>query len=343
MNNSNPLVTINLVVFNGQKYIRHCLNSIKNQTYQNIEVNIFDNNSTDGTKKIAKEEFPQFNLIESPKNLGTWPGQEEALKYSHGEYIVAISVDILLDEKFVEKAVEALKKDHRIGAVEAKIYGYTLESGSSEIHISKSNIIDTCGFKIFRSRRLINIGHGEEDRGQYDKEKEIFAVEGAVPVFRRRALDDMKIEGEIIDHDYFWYGDDFDLGWRMRLFGWVQMYSPEMIAYHDRKTTKTLRHGRADFIRIRKTIPLFKRRLDWRNTTLTHIKNEFASNLLKDLPFILWRQIKLWGYFIIFEPSMMLEIFEVLKFLPRMLRRRKEIMAQAKVTPNEMAKWFEAD
>ena len=51
-----PLTTINLVVLNGEKYIRHCLDSVKNQTYPHdrIEINILDNGSTDKTKEIIR-------------------------------------------------------------------------------------------------------------------------------------------------------------------------------------------------------------------------------------------------------------------------------------------------
>ncbi len=333
-NSQESLVSVNLVIYNGEKYIHQCLDSVKKQTYGNFEVNILDNNSLDSTKEIVKKEFPEFNLVEGEKNLGTWPGQEELLKYSHGEYIVALSVDVVLDPYFVEEAVEVFKKDQKIGAVQGKIYS-----------ARNPRIIDTCGFEAFKSRRIVNIGHGQEDRGQFDQEKEIFAVEGAAPVLRRQALEDCRLKsqgGKIIDPDFFWYGDDLDLAWRMRLLGWKQVFAPKVIAWHDRQTTKTLAGGGwREFIKIRKTVPTFKRRLDWRNTMLAIIKNDFASNLLHDSYYILWRQLRLWAYFLIFETSIILEIFRVAKMLPKMLKRRGEIMRKARVSAKEMQKWFE--
>ena len=336
---SMSLITINLVVRNGQKYLRHCLDSIKKQTYQNIEVNIWDNASTDSTREIVKKEYPEFNLIENDTNFGTWVGQEKALKYSHGEYILAISVDIILDPKFIEESVKVAEKDHKIGAVQAKIYQYSL----TEFETSKNlpaKLIDTCGFKIFKSRRLINIGHGEEDRGQYDNEVEIFGVEGAVPFFRRKTVDDLYIGSEFADSDFFWYGDDLDIAWRMKLLGWKQIYSPGVIAHHDRQTTKGLGKSRTDFIKMRRQIPMIKRRLDWRNTTLAIIKNDYLSNFLRDYPYIGWRQFQLWSYFLIYEPSMIFEIFTIAKLLPSMLKKRREVMCKARVSAKEIHKWF---
>lgn len=330
---NNRFVSVNLVVYNGEKYIRQCLDSVKKQVYENFEVNILDNNSSDSTKEIIKKEFPKFNLVEGEKNLGTWPGQEELLKHSHGEYIVALSVDVVLDSHFVEEVIRIFEKDPKIGAVQGKIYS-----------AQNLQIIDTCGFEAFRSRRIVNIGHGEEDKGQFNQEKEIFAVEGAVPVLRRQALEDCRLESQgdkIIDPDFFWYGDDLDLAWRMRLFGWKQIFAPEVIAWHDRQTTKVLAGGGwLEFIKIRKRVPMFKRRLDWRNTTLTIVKNDFASNLLCDSYYILWRQLRLWGYFLLFETSMVSEIFRVAKMLPKMLKRRNEIMRKAMVSAREMRGWF---
>ena len=333
-NNQELLVSVNLVVYNGEKYIRQCLDAVKKQTYGNFEVNILDNNSSDSTREIVKKEFPEFSLVEGEKNLGTWPGQEELLKCSRGKYIVALSVDVALDPHFIEEVMRIFEKDSKIGAVQGKIFSD-----------QNFQIIDTCGFEAFKSRRIVNIGHGDKDEGQFNQEKEIFAVEGAVPILRRQALEDCRLKSQgdkIIDPDFFWYGDDLDLTWRMGLFGWKQVFAPAAIAYHDRQTTKALAGGGwREFIKLRKRVPMFKRRLDWRNTTLAVIKNDFAVNFLRDLPFIFWRQLRLWGYFLLFETSMILEIFRVAKALPKMLKRRSEIMRKARVSAKEMRDWFE--
>ena len=351
---SSKIISINLVVYNGEKYLQHCLESVFEQTYDHelIELNIWDNASTDSTvsivenlkPRINESKFKKFNFIKSTKNLGMWPAQEELLTYSTGEYVIVLSVDVILDKDFIKNGVETMERDQKIGALQARVYKYGMLVMNGEPRIEKTNTIDTLGFKIFRSRRIVNVGHGEKDNEQFNIKKEIFAVKGAVPFFRRQALDDCRLKtqgNKIIDHDYFWYGDDLDLPWRMRMFGWKQIYDPGVIAWHDRKTTKNLAEGKIkEFIKIRKTVPLFKRRLDWRNTTLTIIKNDFTENIFSDLPHILWRQIRLWGYFLLFEPIMILEIFKVARLLPRMLKRRREIMKKANISPEEFRRWI---
>lgn len=339
---SSPLATINLVVLNGEKYLRHCLNALKSQTYQNLEINILDNGSTDSTKIIAKNEFPEFNLISAEKNYGMWGGQEKALEYSHGKYIIALSVDVLLEPDAIEKAIEVMERDEKIGALQAKIYQYSL----TDKEVIKTQIIDTAGFRIERSRRITNIGHGEPDNGQYDNPPaggEIFGVEGAAPIFRREAFEDLRTAGEIADHDMFWYGDDIDLAWRMRLFGWKQVYSPKVIMYHDRSTTKGMSAVWKDYVKRianRKKVPSFKKRLDWRNKRLARLKNDYWQNVLHDFLFVLKREIQELAYTVLFEPSVLLEIPNLIKLTPKILKKRREIMSRARVGPAEMQKWF---
>src|SRR3989338_4053721 len=345
----NPVVSINIVVRNGEKYIRHCLDAILAQTYphEHVEINILDNKSSDRTKETIKDSaqefrnagFSKFHLAESDENMGMWPGQDELLKHSSGKYILVMAVDVMLDKDFISKAVERMESDGNIGALEAKLYRYELSNNT----IMPSNIIDTCGFKIFKSRRVINIGHGEEDHGQFNKYSEIFAVEGAAPFFRKEALDDSRVKGSLVDKEYFWYGDDLDLAWRMRLFGWKEGFDPNVVAWHDRQTTKSVKKSWSDYITrvpVRRRIPIKKRRLDWRNTRWTLVKNDYIINILKDLPWIVSREFAVLGYAVLFEPGVLKEIPTFFRYLPKMLRKRREIMKRVVVSPKEFRKWL---
>ena len=113
-----------------------------------------------------------------------------------------------------------------------------------------------------------------------------------------------------------------------------------MVAWHDRQTTKTLKKSFADFVKIRRAIPIKKRGLDWRNTRWTIIKNDYIINVLKDFPAILNREVQMAGYILFFEPAVLLEIPKFVVLLPKMFMRRREIMKRATVRPAEMRKWF---
>lgn len=331
------LVSINLVVYNGEKYIKECLNSVFNQTYSNIEILVFDNNSKDDTLKIVralskKSKFP-IKIIENEKNHGFSVAQNKVFQLSKGEYVLALCVDIVLDKNFVKESVKMFN-NKEIGAIQSKTY--CADWSSKEFQ--KTNIIDTTGFLIFKSRRLVNRGHGQIDNGQYNNSEEIFSQEGACPIFRRKAIESVMINNQFLDEDIFWYATDIDLGWRMRLAGWKAYFNPKVIAYHDRPTTKRLSKGNLDFIKLRKTVPVKRKRLDYRNWRLVILKNSFYSNLLKDIFPFLFRELKLFIYILFFETGTLKVIPDFFKLLPKILRKRKLI--NRKISKKEIRKWF---
>lgn len=343
MNDHKPLVSINIVVYNGEKYLAHCLEAIRRQTYPNLQVQVFDNHSSDQTAAIVREQFPEFTLIHNPKNYGMWPGHDQALKHTKGDYVLCVSADVMIDPHFVERSVAVCETDPKIGALQAKIYQYTHSQLSDGSYV-QNKLIDTCGFFMFRSRRVGNVGHGMIDGPQFTQQKEIFGVEGAVPFFRREALEAIRVDGTVWDHDYFWYGDDLDMAWRMNLFGWKQIFVPDVIAYHDRSTTKGMAKDWKDTVSrvsIRRQIPLIKRRLDWSNTRFTIIKNDYIINILQALPYILFREIQVFGYTVLFEPSVLLEFGRFIRLLPRMLGKRWKIMGRATISAEAMQNWFQ--
>lgn len=346
MNNA-PVISVGLVVLNGNRYISRCLEALQKQTFNHadISVRILDNGSTDGTIAAVEELLRKFNDFHSVKfekssrNYGMWGGQERLWNSGAGQYILLLSVDVIMDPGFIREAVAVMESDSKIGAFQGKTYQFSIEKPGLN-----RETIDTCGFKIFRSRRVVNIGHGEKDRGQYDTAGEVFGVEGAVPVFRREALESIRVFGEIADHDLFWYAEDLDVAWRVRLAGWKEQYDPRAVAWHDRQTSRSnARGGWWNYLpRVagRRKIPIRKRRLEWRNTRWTLVKNDYIINILKDLPFILWREIKVFGYTVLFEPGVFAEVPEFFRKFPVIFRKRRYILAHAKASPEDIRRFF---
>ncbi|MBU3924531.1 glycosyltransferase family 2 protein [Patescibacteria group bacterium] len=332
--NNHPLVTINLVVRNGEKYIRHCLKAIKNQSYPNLEVIVFDNNSSDKTPLIVKQEFSQFQLIENSKNCYVGGGFNRCIELSRGEYILALCVDVICEKDFIKNAARRMENDKTIGALQSKTLIYDFKNQKP------TDNIDTAGFEIFRSRRIINRGHGAKDIGQFEKPEEIFSYEGAAGFFRKEALQEAKINEQIFDEDFVWYADDIDLGWRLNLFGWKNFYDPSVIAWHDRSTTQRLSRGYRDFIQSRKNIPPEKKRWDYINQRLMMVKNDITAQFLCDFPFFIFREAKLWIYFLLFERSTLSGVFDFIKLSPKMAAKRKIIMSKKKPEDKEIKNWF---
>ncbi len=339
----NPNVVVQLVVHNGSRYIRACLDAVMAQLTNDVEVLVYDNASTDDTAKIIQSEYAPFRIIQGTQNIGMWPAQELLLRESDAPFIVVLSVDVILDCHFIERAVRAFS-DESISAIQPKVYQYAYSNYERERNSAlQTRVLDTCGFTLSRARQVINIGHGEIDNDTYSHPQDIFGVEGAVPLFRRTALERARVGGMLIDPDYFWYGDDLDLAWRLSVFGLRQVFRPEIIAWHDRSTTKGVAKSFSEHfkrIALRRTIPIKKRRLDWSNVRFTIIKNDYIVNILRDLPWIAAREISTLIYTLLFEPAVLLELFRFARLLPRMLARRRGVQKKAVATPRTIHAWY---
>jgi hypothetical protein len=147
------------------------------------------------------------------------------------------------------------------------------------------------------------------------------------------ALKNARVQGSLIDHDYFWYGDDLDLAWRLRLLGHRQVFAPTVVGWHDRSTTKGFAITFKDHLKrigIRNQIPVLKRQLDYMNVRRTIIKNDYLINLLIDAPWIIPREIGTILYMLIVEPQVLPAVLRLIQSIPRMLIKRRAVMSQAK-------------
>jgi glycosyltransferase involved in cell wall biosynthesis len=103
-----PLVTISIPTYNSEKFIKLCLEAIKNQTYKNIEVNFIDGNSKDKTIEIIKS-LGYENIITN--NLSLLASRYEGAKAAGGEYVLMLDSDQILDADAIEKCIAKLKED----------------------------------------------------------------------------------------------------------------------------------------------------------------------------------------------------------------------------------------
>ncbi len=356
MENKN-LVSINLLTYNAQKYIYQCLNGIFSQTYPFCQVLIIDNNSHDETVNLIKSYFKKhqvkFNtkLFINPKNFGFATAHNQAIIKSKGEFVLCLNQDVVLDKNFVIRAVEALKKNQRIGAVQGKLLKYNFKQNKIIKH-NQLPVIDTTGLVMLKNRRVVNRGQGQADYGQYNSSEEIFGVDGAAPLFRRKALEDIKIPlltnlnnskytaYEYFDEDFFIYKEDVDLAWRLKLYGWKSIYQPKAVALHERSAGENVNTSYLKIIQERRKVKRYAKFFSFRNQRLMQIKNELWPLLLKNLPTILLKEIGSWIYVLIFEHNAWQILKDLIKLSPKMCKKRKIIMKNKQLNSQMMAKWF---
>ena len=113
MNKNTPLVSIGMPVYNDAKFISQALNSLLNQSYQNIELIISDDGSTDGSDLICHNyacKDPRIHYIRQPINLGIQKNMEFVLKEAKGEFFMWAGDDDLWEKEFISELLTPLQE-----------------------------------------------------------------------------------------------------------------------------------------------------------------------------------------------------------------------------------------
>jgi GT2 family glycosyltransferase len=357
-NQSQPLVSVLTLTWNSEDSIEGCLRGVAGQTYPDLEIITTDNNSHDRTREVIEGLKPIFTGTRSlvtdwrDQNYGYGEGRNSGIRLAKGKYVLCLNDDVLLEDDFIEIAVATMERDDRIGAVQGKLLqaknheSRSRDKTESFVAVRRSvgdggmnhGAIDTTGLVAHKSRHFANRGHGKEYVGQYEKEGEVFGVDGAAPVYRRAALEDVRIPNtnyEYFDSDFFLYKEDIDLSWRLRLAGWKIVYQPKARAVNTRTSKTGLNFFEARFQTSRRV-----RYFSFRNHHLLMLKNDGSWFFFKHLPWILARECGYLLISLIFELGNVVAIRDIIKLLPRMLRKRRFIMAKRRVKWGEIYKWF---
>ena len=121
MNYSNPRISIGMPVYNGEKFIRKCIESVLQQTHRNFELIISDNASTDSTSKICEEYLRKDNritFVRQNKNMGQNWNFNFLLEKANGEYFVWVAADTIILPEFIEKNIVVLEsQDKAVGCI----------------------------------------------------------------------------------------------------------------------------------------------------------------------------------------------------------------------------------
>ncbi len=88
--------------------------------------------------------------------------------------------------------------------------------------------------------RHLDRGAEEIDRGQFGQVQYVFGASGAAAFFRRDFIEDVSVEGEFFDEEFFAFREDGDLAWRAQVMGWKCLYTPAAVAWHVRRVTPEL-------------------------------------------------------------------------------------------------------
>jgi GT2 family glycosyltransferase len=330
-----PLVSVSLVTYNAARWLDACLSSLVAQRHPSIEILVLDNGSTDGTAErleAAVAAHPAMRLVISRTNLGYAGGHNRAIADSRGEFVCLLNQDIVLDPDFLGTALAAFDSP-TVGSVQGRLRWLSPD-------LERTNLIDSTGLQINRSRRVTSRGQGSPDGPQYDAAGLLFGVDGACPVYRRSALEDVQLAGEYLDEDFFMYKEDVDLAWRLLLRGWDAAYAPGAVAWHARGAGESAARTAWQVIQHRRRIPTWVKRLSWRNQRLMQIKNEDASLVVRDLPRVIWHEVAAFAYLVVSNPTNLGAVVELVRMAPAALRKRRQVQQRRRISRGDLAAWF---
>jgi len=338
-------VSVQIVTWNSERYIFDCLESLSRQTFTDFSVMVIDNHSTDSTVKFVREHYPTVSMLQNFRNIGFTKAHNQGIHLAKGEYSLILNPDVILAEDFLANLVSFADQHPEGGSFGGKILKLQSKAIDDDDQgglrqVIKSEIIDSAGLQIYKSRRVVDRGEGQRDEGQYNRPEPVFGISGACVLYRRSALNEVLIRNEYFDNNFFAYKEDIDLAWRLRLYGFESWYQPAALCYHYRGFG-TAGRGFGKINRSRRSVSKLLRFYSFKNQHLLLVKNDQWLNLLLALPWFLLRELQVILYSLVFEPFQWRGVILFFRQLPETFNKRRVIMAHRKVQPREIRKWFE--
>ncbi|MBZ5514908.1 MAG: glycosyltransferase family 2 protein [Acidobacteriia bacterium] len=229
---ASDLVSVLITTHNEAGVLPHCLKSLTNQEYPQLEVIIVDNASTDDTREILGRLERSHRVLYNPTNVGFAAAQNQAMRLARGQWMLSLNPDVILSPSFVAEAVAIAESDPCIGTVCGKLLRWIPARDPCF-----TRVIDSTGIYFLRNLRHLDRGGDETDNGQYDQPAYVFGSTGAAALYRRRMVEEVSLMGEFYDEDFFGYREDADVAWRAQLMGWRCIYTPRAIGWHVRRVT----------------------------------------------------------------------------------------------------------
>ena len=198
MEKEKPLISIIILNYNAGDLIFNCINSVFQTKYENYEVILVDNISTDGSHKKCKENFDKIQLIENSKNFGYCEGNNIGIRKAKGEFIVILNPDTIVESNWLDEFLIAYSKFGE-GLYQPKILSLYEEN----ILQSTGNMIHLFGFGFAKDK-------GIKDNNQFNKIEKIGYASGTCLFTSSKVFEKIGL----LDPFLFLYHDDLDLGWR---------------------------------------------------------------------------------------------------------------------------------
>ena len=223
-------ISIVIVSYNVSKLLDECLQSVA-RALQGIDGEVFvvDNHSKDNTLTMLKEKHPEVRVIANEVNAGFSRANNQAIRLSEAEYVLLLNPDTVVYENTLHGVLDFMDQHPQAGGAGVRMLtreGHRAPESRRSIPTPWVAML-----KMLGATRRYYMSHLS-----WDEPGQIEAVSGAFFLVRRKALDQVGL----LDEDYFMYGEDIDLSYRLLKGGWQNWYLPyDIIHYKGESTQKS--------------------------------------------------------------------------------------------------------
>lgn len=231
-------LSVIIVSYNVKYYLEQCLSALL-WVLRDIdsEVIVIDNHSKDGSVEYINERFgKQVTLISSNHNLGFAKANNVAIRQASGEVILMLNPDTIVTDASIRDTLAFLDSHPQAGALGVRMLkadGTSALESRRGLPTPMTSFYKMCGLcsRFPTHRRL---GHYYMSGISWDEVARIDVVSGAFCMIRRKALDDVGM----LDEDYFMYGEDIELSYRLLEAGYENWYYPAEILHYKGESTE---------------------------------------------------------------------------------------------------------
>ena len=213
----------------------------------------------------------------------------------------------------------------RVGTVCGKLL--TIKSN---FDLPEKALVDSTGIYFTPMLRHLDRGSQEVDNGHYLNYEYVFGATAAAALYRREMIEDILVDGEFFDSDFFVYREDADVAWRAQLMGWPCIYTPHARGYHVRNVLPGNRRALPAEINMHSVKNRFLMRL--KNMTGPLYRRNWLSITLRDLVVVACCLLR--------EHSSLKAFWYVAKNWKRVLAKRQQIMERRRVSDDYIESWF---